>query len=244
MRGTTRRATTSPARSISTSRRATCSRQLHLEPRHPGSPGRYTPSIRLIPPIYNDNHGQAVSGSWRSSPTAHVHQRAARRLQFAPSTFKNRQNQPSYFLTGPDLQLAHSRARKSARAATSTVQHRRTMPTGSRAATASRSASRCSCCASSSIQRERHRFPLYGIGISAASPYGFTTGRFPGAARHRHTRANTLLASLAGLLSTGRRPSTPPARPPASFRARRRRSKMTFDQYAFYFLDNFKLRRT
>ena len=148
----------------------------------------------------------------------HVHQRAARRNESCPEHVQDRQNQPAYFLTG----LIYSSPIQSAEVAEGRNVNMYVLQDNANWIKGRHSFSfgyqmQLMRVGSSG---ENGTIPAYGIGISAASPYGFTN-QIPGATATDYGRANSLLASLGGLLAPAHRPSMPPARAPASFRARR-----------------------
>src|SRR3954447_129470 len=60
----------------------------------------YIPFYTVVPPIFNDNSAKFLSASWRSTPSASFTNELRGGMDLQPSTFKNRQNQPAYFLTG------------------------------------------------------------------------------------------------------------------------------------------------
>jgi hypothetical protein len=201
----------------------------------------YTPFYTAIPPIYNDNHGKLVSGSWRSTPTAAFTNELRGGFNFIPGTFKNRQNQPSYFITGLMFSspIESSEVSESRDVKTYSVQDNANWVHGRHSLSFGYQMGllhNTSVGANGTI-------PSYGVGISAASTYGFNSSQITGASSTDLSRANSLLASLGGLLSTGTQTFNATGRTSGFVSGAPSVNAMTFDQYAFYLLDNFKIRR-
>ena len=84
--------------------------------------------------------------------------------------------------------------------------------------------------------------PTYNLGCSNDNPYGYGAGDIPGATSTDVNTANTLLATLAGLISLRHselqhhQPDIPDLWPA------RRRQNLSFNDYAGYVSDTWKLR--
>jgi hypothetical protein len=199
----------------------------------------YNPYYTAVPPIFNDNKAKLIRGSWRTSPNGTFTNELMIGTNLAPSTFKNRQKQPAYFLTG----LIYSSPIQTAEVGegrnvdmyvmqdnANWVKGRHTFSFGYQM----------------QLMRvgsynENGTIPSYGIGISTLSPYGFTN-QIPGALATDYARANSLLASLAGLLSTGTQTFNATGKSSGFVSGAPNRTDLTYDNYSFYFLDNYKLR--
>jgi hypothetical protein len=196
------------------------------------------PYYTIVPPIYNVIHGNLYSASWRSTPTGTFTNELRGGLNFIPGTFENRQEQPSHFLTGLNFNSPIQ---------TATVGEGRDVYTYQLQNNSSWVKGRHSLQFGYQMSMQKYNsftangtIPSYGIGISAASPYGFQS--IPGATAADVARGNALLASLAGLLTTGTRTFNAVDRTSGFVPGGPARNKLAFNQYAFYFLDNFKLR--
>src|SRR5262249_14305312 len=85
--------------------------------------------------------------------------------------------------------------------------------------------------------------PIYTIGISASSPYGFKTGDIPGASSTYISTANNMLASIAGLVGTAGQLFNVTSKTSGFVAGAPAIQHQAWDQSAFYPLDNFKLTR-
>jgi hypothetical protein len=85
--------------------------------------------------------------------------------------------------------------------------------------------------------------PIYTIGISSASPYGFLAGSIPGANATDVNRANGLLATLGGLLTSGQQQFFPNSRTSGFVPGAPQVSNLSYNNYGIYGQDIFKMRR-
>ncbi len=200
----------------------------------------YSPFYTTMPPIYNDNVSRLGSGSWRWTPRASLTNELRGGFNLSPSTFKNRQNQPAYFITGLIF---------SSPVVSSEVAEGRTVDTWSLQDNANWVRGRHTLSFGyqmTLLNVDSYGYngtiPSYGVGISAASPYGFTN-QIPGASATDYSRANSLLASLAGILSTGTQTFNATSPTSGFVPGGAALNTMTYNQYALYAVDTFKLRR-
>lgn len=201
----------------------------------------YTPFYTTIPPIYNDNHGRLFSASWRSTWSSSLTNELRGGFNFVPGTFQNRQNQPSYFITS----LMYSSPIES-----SEVSEGRDVNTYNIQDNANWIHGRHSISFGYQMNQLHTKstgangtIPSYAVGISAASSLGFNTTQIVGATSTDISRANSLLVSLAGVLSSGTQTFNATGKSSGFVPGAPSVNTMTYNQWAGYFLDNFKLRR-
>jgi hypothetical protein len=201
----------------------------------------YTPFYTLIPPIYNDNSNRLLSASWRWTPSANLTNELRGGFNHSPSTFKNLQNQPPYFITG----LAFSSPVETSEVSegrhtnfysiqdnANWIHGRHSVSFGFQVALTK-----------ANLYGYNGTIPSVGIGISSASKYGFSSGQIPGASSTYINTANSLLASLGGLVSTAAQTFFPADRNSGFVPGTPYQFNETFDQYAPYVVDNFKVLR-
>jgi hypothetical protein len=206
-----------------------------------------TPFYSYIPPVYNDDNAKLFSISHRWTPTATLTNELRGGLNIQPGTFINRTQLPAYFINSTtsasgllfsspieSSEIGEGRNTKYYRLEDNAqwVKGKHTVSFGFQ------------------MFHSTARFfgangivPTYTIGISSASPYGFNAGQIPGANSTDITRANGLLSSLAGLLTTGSQTFNPTSRTSGFVPGAQQDTNFRYDNYALYALDNFKIRR-
>jgi hypothetical protein len=199
----------------------------------------------VTPPYFNDNRGNLVSGSWRWTPTATLTNELRGGFNYTDAPFKLNQTKPAYYLTslifGSPFQTSEigegrTLHQYNLQDNANWVHGKHAVSFGFQTSQLRSSSYNYNGTASTNAVT-----PFYQIGISSASPYGFTTGDIPGATSSFVTTANNLLASLGGLISgagqafnvTSRTSGFVPGAPSVQHQK--------FNQYAFYALDNFKI---
>ena len=200
----------------------------------------YTPFYTFIPPIYNDNNAKLMSASWRWTPSATLTNELRGGFNLAPGTFKNRQTNPSYFITGMNFSspIESGEVSEGRTVNAYVLQDNANWARGKH----SISFGYQMTLLEQPLYGYNGAVPSYGLGISGASPYGFTT-QIAGATSTDYSRANALLATFAGLLSTGTQTYNPTSRTSGFVPGAPSKYDQNFNQYAFYALDSLKLRR-
>jgi hypothetical protein len=201
----------------------------------------YTPYYTTVPPVYNDTRATLISGSWRWTPRADLTNelRAGFNRSFVP--FLNRQTAPAYFLSGTlfSSPLVSSELTEQRHVNTYILQNNASWMHGRHGVQFGFQMNRLgtqSVNANGSI-------PIFNIGISTASSYGFTTSSIPGASSTNVTVANNLLATLAGLVSSGSQTFNVNSKSSGFVRGAPSLSSLAYNQYAGYLVDTYKLRR-
>jgi len=207
----------------------------------------YRPFYSFVPPIYNDDRAKLFSVSYRWTPTATLTNELRGGFNRAPGTFKNRQT-PTPYLINSTLATAGLIF---------------SLPVQSGEVAEGRQVNNYNLQDNANWVHGKHRvsfgfqtfqqrtgsygyngtIPTYTIGISAASPYGFLAGSIPGASSTDINRANGLLASLAGLLTSGTQQFNPTSRTSGFVSGAAQVNNMSYDNYAFYGQDIYKLHR-
>jgi hypothetical protein len=195
----------------------------------------------IVPPTFNDDKSNLVSGSWRWTPTGTLTNELRAGFNFANVPFVNSQAKQPYFLTG----LLFSTPLQNTEIGEGRNNHQYNIQDNANWVHGKHTVSfgfQTSLLSSHTYNYNPNTTPAYGIGLGT-SPYGFTTGDIPGASSSSITTANSLLATLGGLVSsavqlfniTSRSSGFVPGSPSVL--------NQKWDQYAFYGLDTIKLRR-
>ena len=203
-----------------------------------------TPFYSFIPPVSNNDNAKLLSVSYRWTPTATLTNELRGGFNFQPGTFIDRTPRPSYLITGTlfttpieTTEIGEGRDTRYYRLEDNArwVRGRHSVAFGFQMFHSSVSSFNANANVSGIV-------PTYTIGISAQSPYGFNTGQIPGANSTDISRANALLATLGGLLTSGGQTFNPTSRTSGFVSGAPQVSNFRYDNYAFYALDNFKLR--
>ncbi len=210
-----------------------------------------TPFYSYVPPVYNDDNAKLLSISHRWTPAATLTNELRGGFNLQPATFVNRNFLPAYSINSSvssgvgmmfsspveTSEIGEGRETKYYRLEDNAhwVRGRHSVAFGfqyfhSRAEAANLNGT----------------VPTYTIGLSTAQAanYGFNTGLIPGASSTDVTRANALLATLGGLLTSGSQLFNPTSRTSGFVPGAPQITNFRYDNYAFYALDNFKLRPT
>ncbi|HYL34509.1 MAG TPA: carboxypeptidase-like regulatory domain-containing protein [Bryobacteraceae bacterium] len=211
------------------------------------------PFYTVAPPIFNDNHVHFMSASWRWTPTANLTNELRGGFNLAPGTFNNRQKLPPYFVIGNTSVAANI--------ATSSLLF--SSPIESGEVGEGRNTNYYSLQDNAQWVHSKHTvsfgfqmfqtrvgdfllngtIPTYTLGLSTKSPYGFNAGSIPGASSTDIATANNLLTTLAGLVTSGTQTFNPTTRTSGFVPGAPSRNNFTFNNYAAYALDNYKILR-
>jgi hypothetical protein len=206
-----------------------------------------TPFYGVVPPVFNDNTAKLFSASYRWTPTATLTNELRGGFNRAPSLFSLNSPSPGYVLaTG----LATAGMQFSSPIQSGEVGEGRNVNWYGIYDNANWVKGRHTV--SFGFQTFQQRVgsfnyngavPTYTIGISSASPYGFTAGNIPGASSTDVSRANGLLATLAGLLTSGSQQFNPTSTTSGFVKGAPQVNNFAYNNYALYVLDNFKVLR-
>ena len=193
----------------------------------------------VAPPISNDNVNHFLSSSWRWSPRATLTNELRGGFDRQLGSFVNSIPDPAYYLTGLSFSAPATQATPEVRRTnTYSLQDNANWVKGSHSLAFGFQASlwRTTDAISSGI------VPSFGLGISSKSTFGFKSGDIPGASATDISRANALLATLAGLVSTGAQTFNTTS-PTSGFVARSPQAiNSNLSNYAPYIRDNWKIR--
>jgi hypothetical protein len=153
-----------------------------------------------VPPIFNDNHSNFMSASWRWNPRPTLTNELRGGFNISPGTFKTTLPDPKFYVLNTSLLWTspYNEYRPEGRTVKAySIQDNANWIKGRHSL-------------SFGIQANIWRnpsdgylgtIPSYTIGYSVDSPYGFNVGDIPGADATFTGTANNLLASLAGIVS-------------------------------------------
>lgn len=201
----------------------------------------------VTPPYFNDSRGNLMSLSWRWTPTATLTNELRGGFNYINAPFILNQQNPAYFITGTlfgsPLQTAEigegrNNHQYNIQNNSNWVKGRHTVAFGLQT-----SLLRVSSYNYNGTAATNAVTPIYGIGISQSSPYGFGLGDIPGANSTFVNTANNLLATLAGLISTGGQYFNVTSRTSGFVPGAPAIQNQKFDQYALYAQDSIKLTR-
>jgi len=206
-----------------------------------------TPFYSVVPPVFNDNTDKLFSVSYRWTPTATLTNELRGGYNRAPSTFDLNTPSPAYVLaTG----LATAGMQFSSPVQSGEVGEGRNVNWYGIYDNANWVKGRHTV--SFGFQTFQTRVgsfnfngavPTYTIGISSASTAGFTAGSIPGASSTDVSRANGLLSTLAGLLTSGAQQFNPTSPTSGFVKGAPQINNFAYNNYALYVLDNFKVLR-
>lgn len=200
----------------------------------------YNNFYTTTPPIYNDNKNHFLSTGWRWSPTATLTNELRGGFNRFNVDWVNREQNPEFIVTGlnftPPLNTKLVESRKVNTYVfqdnANWVKGKHTVSFGFQAA---------------QWQNPSENFagvvPTYGIGIAPGVTTAFTAGQIPGGSAVDVTRANALLASLAGLYSTAAQTFNITSRDSGFVALAPQRLDMRMSNYAPYISDNWKITR-
>jgi hypothetical protein len=201
--------------------------------------GYYT----VTPPTLNQNHINLLSGAWRWTPTSSLTNELRAGFDWAYIPFVNNQKNPAYFLSGlffaspyqsAELGEGRDNHQYNIQDNANWVHGKHTVSFGFQASLLSSYAWNFNAPASF--------LPVYTIGLGT-SGFGFNVGDIPGANSTFTTTANNILASLAGLVSSGQQAFNVSSRTSGYVAGAPSVTNQRWNQYALYAQDNIKLRR-
>jgi hypothetical protein len=197
----------------------------------------------LVPPTFNDNRNKLVTASWRWTPTSRLTNELRGGLSFTYVPFSVRQKSQPYYVTG----LFFSTPVQTTELGEGRNLHQYNIQDNANWVKGKHSVSfgfQTSLFRTSSWNYNSPStvFPVYTIGLGT-SPYGFNVGDIPGANSAYTGTANSILASLAGLISSGSQGFNITSRSSGFVPGAPLTQKQRFDQYAFYALDSWKIHR-
>jgi hypothetical protein len=193
-----------------------------------------------VPPIYNDNHANFLSASWRWNPAPALTNELRGGFNRAVGTFNTRQDNPAFLVTGLNFTSPlNSGLPETRRTSAYSVQDNATWIKGRHSLSFGFQATLWTV--SSAVYAGT--LPSYGIGLSTNSGYGYTLGQIPGASSTDITRANNLLASLGGLITSSAQIFNVTSRTSGFVSGAPTAADMRMNNYAPYVLDTWKLAR-
>jgi hypothetical protein len=193
-----------------------------------------------IPPQGNDNHAHFMSAAWRWNPVPTITNEFRGGFDRQVSSFVFSGTQPAYYVTGlsfsapatqpsPEVRIVNNYAIQDN---ASWVKGAHSMAFGFQAALYRTSDALYSGVVAS-----------YGVGYATNSPYGFNAGAIPGASSSDTNIANGLLASLAGIISTGTQSFNPTSKTSGFVPGAAQALLENQNNMAPYFRDTWKIRR-
>jgi hypothetical protein len=193
-----------------------------------------------VPAIFNDNKSGLLSASWRWNPTPTLVNELRGGYSRTPSTFESRQANPAWLPSGTIYTAPY----------VTQLPEGRTVNTYILQDNANLVKNKHSFSFGFQTNQLRTKAYVYGgtvptltVGISTASPYGFSAGQIPGANSAFTNVANNLLASLGGLVSSAAQTFNATSPKSGYVPGAPSGYDMVFNQYATYFVDTFKVRR-
>jgi len=194
----------------------------------------------VAPPVGNDNNAHFLSSSWRWNPRATLTNELRGGFDRQVGSFVNSATNPAYYLTGTLFTPPASQATPEVRRTNSySIQDNANWVHGSHSIAFGFQAAllRTTDAIASGI------VPSFGLGLSTKSPYGFKSGDIPGASATDIARANNLLATLAGLISTGAQTFNATSLTSGFVAGAPQQVNSNLGNYAPYIRDNWKIRR-
>ena len=199
-----------------------------------------TPFFTFVPPVYNDNSARLLALSWRTTPRPTLTNELRGGFNLSPLTFKNRQQFPAFFVTGMNFSSPLNSTYPEGRYNNSyQLQDNANWIHGKHSVQFGFQTTQLR----SELYGYGGTLPSYGLGLSPTSKFGFSAGSIPGATSTDLSRANSLLISLAGIVSSSTQSFNPTSRTSGFVNGAPYRNHTIFNTYALYALDNIKLRR-
>jgi hypothetical protein len=193
-----------------------------------------------VPPVSNDNRAALLSSAWRwtAKPTLTNELRGGFNRTSGP--FKVSNPTPAYLLDGLSFTSpVNNRLAEGRDTATYSVQDNATWLKGKHSL-------------SFGYQAQLIRIPLfdytgtvptYTVGLSPNSPYGFSAGQIPGLRANELGTANQLLATLAGIITSGNRNFNVTGAGSGFVPGAPQVSNWSQDNHALYLSDSWKIHR-
>ncbi|HYP13553.1 MAG TPA: hypothetical protein VEQ63_06495, partial [Bryobacteraceae bacterium] len=201
-----------------------------------------TPFYTAVPPVSNDQKAHFMSASWRWNPSATFTNELRGGMNRPFGSFVRSSEVPPFLVANSSLIFdspVSEEVPEERQNNTYSIQNNANWVKGRHALAFGFQAT---------MWRERSQgyfgtVPTYTIGLSSNSPYGFNAGTIPGASTSDINVANSLLSSLAGLVSGGSQTFNISSRTSGFVAGSPYNYNMRMDNYAPYFLDTWKIRR-
>ena len=215
--------------------------------RNDGNGGTTGGYFTVVPPTHNSARIKLVSGSWRWSPAPTLTNELRGGFNYTYAPFLVTQKKQDYLVTGlfftspiQTAQLGEGRNvhQYNFQDNAQWVHGNHTVSFGFQASNLrTNSWNYNGNAATNSVT------PLYTIGISPTSPYGFRAGDIPGASATFINTGNNILQSIAGLITTSGQLFNVKDRTSGFVPGAPSTQNQAWDQYALYIVDNIKLHR-
>ena len=202
----------------------------------PDYAGFYT----TIPTYYNDNKGKFLSASWRFSPTPTLTNELRGGFNKTPANWVSREETPSFLLASANFTLpVNPKLPESRTVDTYSFQDNANWIKGKHTL-------------SFGFQGNLFRngsinyasvVPSYTLGFSQNSPYTFVNGDIPGANATDISRANALLRTLGGIITSYTQSFNITSQNSGFVPGAPRSLNLRMNNYAPYFSDNWKVSR-
>ncbi len=206
----------------------------------------YSGFYTTVPTYYNDNSGKFLSLSWRWNPAATLTNELRGGFNKTPAVFVSRDGLPNFVLTqanttqanftipiNPKLPESRTVDNYAIQDNANWVKGRHTLSFGFQA----------NLFRNGSVDY-LGVVPTYTLGLSTNSnPAGFKAGDIPGASATDIARANNLLASLAGIISTSSQKFNVTGRDSGFVPLAPQKLNLRMNNYAPYLVDNWKVLR-
>jgi hypothetical protein len=192
----------------------------------------------VVPNVTNNDHTKLLSGSWRSTPTSTITNEARFGFNLAPALFPVTGAEPGYFLTGESFTNPENTFLAQGRFThTYNYSDNATWVRGAHTFTFGFQGQ--------AVRIEQFNaggiIPSYGLGVSTAQTIQLNNQQLPGANANQVANANTLLASLGGLISTASQTYNVTSRTSGFVPNAQQIRNDRYNNYAAYFQDNWKL---
>ncbi len=196
----------------------------------------------VTPPVFNHVNTKSFTGSYRWSPTGAFTNEVRGGLVRIPVTFETRQADPSIIVTNASTLFTSpiNEVRPSYRSTdTDSIQDNANWVHGKHSVSFGFQATRIS----NPLSDYTQTIAQYTLGISTKSNYGFNAGSIPGASSTDISTANSLLSSLAGLVSGASQKFNPTSKTSGFVPGAPLSQVFSLNNYAPYISDSWKARR-
>jgi len=198
-------------------------------------------SFDVVPNVFNNDHANLLSTSWRYSPTGTLTNEVRFGFNLAPAIFATSGTEPSSFLTTPTFItnpvnqfLTQGRNTNTFNYADNAnwIHGNHTVQFGFQG---------------ESVRIETFNaagiIPTYTLGISPSSTLGLTAAQLQGISANDLANANSLLATLAGLVTSATQTYNVTSRTSGFVNNASQIRNLLYDNYAAYVQDGWKIRR-
>lgn len=200
----------------------------------------YTGFYTTTPPIYNDNKGNLFSAAWRWSVSPTMTNELRGGVNKMPQAFVSRPQLPAYLVTGTLFTQPIATKLPESRAVDNYVfQDNGTWIKGKHTVSFGFQANLFRY----GINDYAATLPSYAVGISAANPNAFKVGEIPGATSTDITRANSLLATLGGMITSSTQTFNVASRTSGYVPGAPQLLNLRLNNYAPYITDTWKVAR-